>query len=149
MDDRAMSGNASTPHNWAGDCEGCGLRFTRYAPPSRPNPRFCSPTCRAIWLGRREKSAGHRAKLGRPREKHHFWKGGAVAPTGGRARALRWFPARPCEACAAPVAERHHRNADTADNTPENIRFLCRGCHMTEDGRILKLQQARHGKQTN
>ena len=141
-----MSGDARTPHNWSGLCETCGTAFTRYAPPSRPNPRFCQQVCRAEWLGRREKSAAHRAKLGRPREKHHRWKGDEVAPKGGRARALRWFPARPCEVCDDPKAERHHRNADTSDNNPGNIRFLCRACHMTEDGRILNMQQVRYGK---
>lgn len=31
---------------------------------------------------------------------------------------------------------RHHRDGNTANNKTENIIFLCRKCHMKEDGRL-------------
>ena len=33
-------------------------------------------------------------------------------------------------------AERHHIDGNTANNKPGNIAFLCRRCHMREDGRL-------------
>lgn len=132
--------------NWTGPCQHCGQTFSRYAPPSQVRPQFCSQVCRGKSLGKMERSPEYRAKLGRPRERHHLWKGDAVAPKGGRARALRWHKLKACEACGDPNAERHHRNANTADNTEGNIQFLCRRCHMTEDGRIFNMQQVRYGQ---
>lgn len=32
--------------------------------------------------------------------------------------------------------DRHHRDDDTTNNTPHNIAFLCRACHMAVDGRL-------------
>lgn len=58
----------------------------------------------------------------------------------GRKRALRMYPdIGPCTECGASKAERHHRDENTANNTPENIAFLCRRCHMESDGRLVAL----------
>jgi hypothetical protein len=68
---------------------------------------------------------------------HHAWKGDKVTPETGRCRANRLYPhPGPCRLCGADKAERHHKNGDTTDNSPENIEFLCRRCHMESDGRL-------------
>ena len=64
----------------------------------------------------------------------------AIAVHSGRRRAQRLYPhVGLCEMCGKARAERHHRNSDTLDNSPENIGFLCRRCHMAEDGRLEAL----------
>ena len=68
---------------------------------------------------------------------HHAWAGGDVSEKGGRKRALRMYPdAGACTECGAARAERHHIDGNTANNKPGNIAFLCRRCHMREDGRL-------------
>ena len=68
---------------------------------------------------------------------HHAWAGDAISVKGGRKRAQRMYPdAKPCESCGSSKSERHHKSGDTSDNSPENIAFLCRRCHMREDGRL-------------
>jgi hypothetical protein len=65
----------------------------------------------------------------------------------GRAIARRLYPGQPCEVCGAPfkgrgpgVVDRHHRNSDRSDNSPENIAFLCRkhhnDAHRLTDGKV-------------
>lgn len=72
---------------------------------------------------------------------HHAWVGPAVSEKGGRTRALRMYPGQHrCELCQAANAERHHKNGNTANNEPSNIWFLCRRCHMVEDGRLDALR---------
>lgn len=39
----------------------------------------------------------------------------------------------------AKGAKAENQNGTTLNNDPSNIRFLCRRCHMTEDGRLEKL----------
>lgn len=134
----------STP-NWRGMCEWCASEFERYVRPSKNTPRFCSNGCRMQWLGRREKSEAHRHKLGRPKERHHRWTGDDVSEKGGRARALRWFSDQPCDKCGETKADRHHKNGDTSNNDAANIEFLCRKCHMTDDGRIERMREVRYG----
>lgn len=45
-----------------------------------------------------------------------------------KARAI--CPPGPCEVCAAPDAEVHHKNEDWHDHSPDNLQRLCRGCHL-------------------
>ena len=66
---------------------------------------------------------------------HHAWKGEAIKIRSGRSRALRNFLLKPCEKCGNPKSERHHKDDNTKNNHPSNIMFLCRKCHMKEDGR--------------
>lgn len=44
-----------------------------------------------------------------------------------------------CQRCDGKATERHHVDDNTANNSLENIRILCRRCHMIEDGRLDKL----------
>lgn len=49
-----------------------------------------------------------------------------------------------CEQCHEQQAlDRHHKDGDTHNNSRGNISFLCRHCHMEEDGRLLKLRESR------
>lgn len=47
-----------------------------------------------------------------------------------RVRARIIHPARPCEECGDPKAQRHHLSGNTSDNSVENIRFLCLKHHL-------------------
>jgi len=67
---------------------------------------------------------------------HHNWKGDDITIKSGRTRALRGYEAKPCQRCGSLKSERHHKDGDTSNNTPDNVRFLCRRCHMLEDGRL-------------
>lgn len=73
-------------------------------------------------------------------ELHHSWQGDEVSEKGGRKRALRMYPdVGPCQSCSNPKAERHHIDANTANNDPSNIAILCRRCHMEADGRLARV----------
>lgn len=63
----------------------------------------------------------------------------------GRDRARAAYPLQPCEVCGKTGAgrggtDRHHRNSDRLDNSPENIAFLCRkhhqAAHRLTDGKV-------------
>lgn len=62
----------------------------------------------------------------------------------GRLRARIAFPEMPslCTRCklAAPT-DRHHKDGNPLNNSPSNIAFLCRRCHMREDGRLERVIQ--------
>ena len=82
-------------------------------------------------------SQDHIAKRKRFGDQHPNWKGDAITEKSGRSRAIRAFPMiGRCVKCGASKAERHHKNGNTADNSPENIEIVCRRCHMKEDGRL-------------
>lgn len=75
-------------------------------------------------------------------EAHYAWQGDAVSEKGGRKRALRLFPEiGHCIKCSAEKAERHHKDGNTANNTPGNIEALCRRCHMEADGRLAEVSR--------
>jgi 5-methylcytosine-specific restriction endonuclease McrA len=55
----------------------------------------------------------------------------------GRREAQARYERGTCETpgCGKPAIDRHHVDGNTSNNAPENIRRLCRRCHMREDGR--------------
>jgi len=70
-------------------------------------------------------------------EKNRAWKPDTTNPQTGRGRArARYKQKEPCVVCNSPDAERHHRDGNALNNEPSNVPFLCRRCHMIEDGRI-------------
>lgn len=73
-------------------------------------------------------------------EKHYAWKGKDARHETQRARAQRMYHLGICEGddCQRKAADRHHKDADTNNNHPDNIKRLCRRCHMKEDGRLEK-----------
>lgn len=92
-----------------------------------------------------KQSPEHIAKRIKRGEEHPNWKGDEITERSGRSRALRAFPDGPCEVCGEP-AERHHKDGNTANNSPSNIAMLCRRHHMTADGRLdafVKLDRSR------
>jgi hypothetical protein len=82
-------------------------------------------------------------------EANYSWKGDAAKPDVKRKRARRLYALGPCEQCGKPAFDRHHKDGDTGNNTPENVAILCRRCHMKTDGRLEalhKLAEDRKGK---
>jgi hypothetical protein len=69
---------------------------------------------------------------------NHNWKGDVARVASGRARARRAYDLGPCVECGQPGRDRHHLDGDTLNNTPENVRALCRRCHMRSDGRLAR-----------
>lgn len=108
----------------AGPCEMCG------GPKSSYERKICAQCIPASQAG----------------EQNSNWKGDAVSRAIGHDRARRMFTLPDqCEGegCEAPPYDRHHIDGDTLNNTPENIAFLCRSCHMQADGRLRVLQEAK------
>ena len=93
-----------------------------------------------------KQTAEHIAKRIRFGAEHVHWKGDKVSEKGGRTRALRAFPDGPCVRCSSPNGERHHKDSNTANNTPTNVEMLCRGCHMLKDGRLQRLADLGHAR---
>jgi hypothetical protein len=88
-----------------------------------------------------KQSQDHIRKRIRSGDLHARWSGDGITVKGGRARALRMYPVlKPCESCGSKKSERHHIDNNTANNDRRNIRFLCRRCHMDEDGRLQILR---------
>lgn len=86
-----------------------------------------------------KQSAEHIEKRKRFADQHHNWKGDKITEKSGRSRAVRVYPKiGACVKCGASRAERHHKNGNTADNSPGNIEIVCRKCHMKEDGRLVR-----------
>jgi hypothetical protein len=109
-------------------CEVCRVKFSARVRPARSR-RFCSRSCTV----RVTKPQEH---IGRGPD-HPGWKGDAVSVKGGRTRALRMYrDVGPCTKCGVARSERHHKDGNTGNNSPENIEILCRRCHMSVDGRI-------------
>lgn len=80
-----------------------------------------------------------RGRTSRSGENHPMWKGDAVCPNTGRKRARKMYPLGRCEKCGKQGTDRHHKDDNTTNNSPENIMILCRKCHMELDGRAKKL----------
>lgn len=70
-------------------------------------------------------------------EEHFAWVGDEATIKTGRTRAERKYALEPCETCGEQNKriDRHHKDGNTLNNERENIKFLCRKCHMAEDGR--------------
>ena len=72
-----------------------------------------------------------------------FFKGDNAVDSSKRERARKLYPnLGSCEMCAAVAVERHHKDGNTGNNSPENIAILCRRCHMETDGRLVEFIKA-------
>lgn len=67
---------------------------------------------------------------------HPNWKGNAASNCAGRFRAKRRFSLGQCDMCDKPARDRHHKDDNPLNNSPENVLTLCRRCHMIVDGRL-------------
>lgn len=67
-----------------------------------------------------------------------------VHDTPGHIEARRLYPLSTCEwdGCERPAVDRHHRDGDSTNNSPENIARLCRKHHMEADGRLERFVAA-------
>jgi len=80
---------------------------------------------------------GDGRKLNPRKGKYHpEWKGDAACNEAKRHRAQLLYPLGKCEECPKPATDRHHLDDDPGNNCPENIKKLCRRCHMIADGRL-------------
>lgn len=59
----------------------------------------------------------------------------------GRYVARSLYPPRPCAVCGEQKSERHHKDVDPTNNTPENIVFLCDKHHKKAHSRLRKRGQ--------
>ena len=104
--------------------------------------KYCSFYCQGISYKETHKG-----------ENNPNWKGDKALQISGRYRAEIWFPSKPCEVCGKEKTERHHVDGNPLNNKVSNIKFLCRKCHMIEDGRLDKLisfsKSRKNGKQEN
>jgi hypothetical protein len=58
----------------------------------------------------------------------------------GRNRAKKLYPILgKCELCDKDATDRHHKDGNTFHNSEDNVVFLCRHHHMSEDGRLAQL----------
>jgi len=110
-----------------------GLSFTQIA----KIKQVSTTTIRKHMLGagvpKRSRSESlRRSKLG---ELNPKWGGNNIQIGGGRQRAKRYYPLKPCRICGK-IAERHHKDDNPLNNEPSNIDFLCRKHHMEADGRM-------------
>jgi hypothetical protein len=81
------------------------------------------------------------------KDRNPNWRGDKASINAGRMRARRWYKdIGMCSKCLKRKAERHHKDGNTINNNPSNIEFLCRSCHMKEDGRLKALYEARWGR---
>lgn len=71
-------------------------------------------------------------------DKSTHWRGDEARPETKRRRAQKAFKLGKCESCPKPATDRHHKDGNTGNNNPDNIKILCRRCHMKEDGRLDK-----------
>ena len=93
-------------------CRACGKEFSRRSSGVGP---YCSLQCTG---------------LGKRGSQHPLWKGDAAEPRSARHRAVTLYPdLQPCAVCGIAKTERHHVDANTRNNVPENILFLCRRHH--------------------
>ena len=84
-----------------------------------------------------KQSPEHIEKRKRFGENHHQWKGDNAPKKQGWRRAERMFKdIGLCKRCGIKKAERHHKDGNTLNNDPSNVEFICRRCHMKEDGRL-------------
>ena len=111
---------------------------------------ICSCGCGgSLWIKRYHLLPSRLRNNGVPRfirghirgELHNGWKGDHVLPEVGRGRARSKYKSiGTCQSCQGMKAkDRHHIDGNTMNNSTKNIRFLCRRCHMIEDGRLPRL----------
>lgn len=121
----------SSPSQVESNCDHCGkVIFVEPARLRRFRRHFCDRRCQYAWQSKNRRGPAN-----------PLWKGDDALARTKRVRARRLFPhLGTCERCGVePAVDRHHVDGDPGHNEPENIRRLCRKCHMFEDGRSAAL----------
>lgn len=111
-----------------GRCVTCGKKRERLV-------SHCD-SCRAKANAARQMRRAKTAKGFRKGSTHPCWLGDAASDNGGRQRAQKAFQLGPCARCGKPGHDRHHKDGNTKNNSPDNVEVLCRRCHMVTDGRL-------------
>jgi len=97
--------------------------------------------------------AKQKMRIAKTGERNPNWKGSNALPNAGNQRAERLFKIGKCENCEKKATDRHHKDGNTLNNDPDNVKHLCRLCHLIEDGRLKTLhknyQLKVRGKQTH
>ena len=129
---RGVPGN---PSAWVCVCV-CGQQVARMATQLLSGRKVACQRCKSVG---RTHSDEQRQKISASKlgGLNPNWKAGYVSVQGGRLRARLAIPnLGACERCGRQATDRHHKDADTTNNSPENLSALCRRCHMTVDGRL-------------
>lgn len=133
-------------------CPTCDSTFEVTSIEIKRNRRFCSDACRLAsddWHRNIDRAAvGAKFRVTRRGSGNPMWKGDAAKEAHKRKRMENERRSGPCERCREkPGCDRHHIDGDTGNNHQSNIRFLCRRCHMIEDGRLDRLvEENRKGR---
>lgn len=97
----------------------------------------CACGCGALIAARDRQGRARRFCIGhigsRQFQKNTHW---------GHWRARKDFKDLPLCKCGQQAVDRHHKDGDATNTAAENISFLCRHCHMAEDGRLQELREA-------
>lgn len=87
-----------------------------------------------------KQSPGHTEKRVKWGSDHPMWKGDEASDNAARVRARKRFKKTGfCSKCGKSPTEIHHDDGEPHNNEPENLKELCRSCHMIEDGRLARL----------
>lgn len=97
-------------------CQMCGDQY-EVAVNLLSKSKFCSKACanRAVGIS----AIGNR----------YAWRGDNVTRWAFHKRANKLKPPSPCERCGEPGELVHHKDENPANNAPDNLERLCRGCH--------------------
>lgn len=96
------------------------------------NCPVCGDQFRVTGGSHGKKSCGKKACTSELMSRAGF-QGDNVTPHGARGRAKKVKPIDQCERCGSEEQiERHHRDRDPYNNTPENVEVLCKPCHVAE-----------------
>ncbi len=130
--------NPSASYIWH-SCIDCGKeRWVRYILHKETPERVRCYPCGIVYRNKNTLLKG---------ENHPNYKGDNASPGGGGQRARRLYKEnKPCELCGNVKAERYHKDSNTLNNESCNVVFLCRRCHMKEDGRLLRFIERSRGK---
>ena len=59
-------------------------------------------------------------------------------PNSGRKAAQRMYQALACQRCGGTTTlQRHHKDKNPTNNSPENVEVLCNPCHAAEHKRLV------------
>ena len=119
------------------ECPACGRWFRTGMQHLTPGRIYCSHACRVSRVPR-----GYTWPGVLRGSRHPAWKGDAARPETKRGRYENRSlpPGTICQRCDKPAIDRHHKDGNTGNNDAGNIAFLCRRCHMSEDGRLERMR---------
>src|SRR5262245_35697492 len=71
-----------------------------------------------------------------------IWRKENITAIAGHVRAQKLYPKLGrCERCRRRATDRHHIDGNPLNNTPMNIKRVCRRCHIVLDGRMKAMRR--------